>query len=87
MRDVYPGFVFQPPRCPASGVEGEILWAPAQEPDASPVSSANEAIEIQSERLAGGKDPATVTVVVLKLDAVRRATDDLAQLLTLKKHV
>jgi hypothetical protein len=86
MSDVYLAITFQALCRMAPGVQRKLLGAAAQESNAAQVSDADEQIQIQRERFDAGNRPVATPVYVAKLDFVRRAGDELAQLLTLEQH-
>jgi hypothetical protein len=78
MSDVHFGLALQALCCMASGVECVPPGAPAEKSNAAPVSDAHEKVQIQSERLSTGKDPATAAILIAKLYHVRSAVDNIA---------
>jgi hypothetical protein len=85
MCNVRPGLSHYSPSC-AAAVQIEVLGSSAQKTKSPPVSDADEAIQIQSQRFGTGERPAAAPVLVTKLDHIRSTGDDLVQLSTFKLH-
>ena len=65
----------------------ELLCPTTQKSNAAAVSDPYKEVQIQGERIGAGEDPATTSIFVAEFDFVGSALDDLAQFLTVKKHL
>ena len=87
MSDACSGLTCKAAGCVASCVERRLRCTTPQESNSTPVSYAHEKVQIQIKGLSARQSLATAAVLILALDDVWGAGDDLAQFLTFEEHV
>jgi hypothetical protein len=84
MSDVQFGITFQAPHRATSGIDRELLRAPAQKSNAAPVPDSYKQVKIQGERFVPRYLAAATPAFVAKFNQVLCAADDLTKLMTIK---